>query len=361
MKLFKSCIYIIIPIHVFAQGHGLCNNSGGYRQIFHYAEKYPELIEDSPDLLNKLRRDEELNATDLESFKNVYQVMCIENAQQLDLLTNTSLIDASQLSSPALQTRNNALAFDISIGLGQPMDTSVALTRTPLDQQTNLRTFSLQHEYPADYKTFIDLLRQNAPNLRFNGNTLPNHVLTFFRENLFSETSIPELQTLLSNSFSHEELIHIAKPKTLSMTFSILSDLHIGDSAIINYNATFVTLDDTRLFNRYSLYMQKISEDKFVLFNPLSSRLNSFGEATSIITQSEGAQAFAKTLFQDQEHLFDYIQELIKTAVDKQNPFLFDLSNQIMSQEYGAQSLLYLSDILLSDFNIITHSPPPAL
>jgi hypothetical protein len=316
-----------------------------------------EALENHPDILHKIETDQLLDTDEYVFFGVKYVENCLEKATTITQQTIPEALAENTLSHPTLLTRNNALAMDMIMSEGLTPEHAIALSRTTADADTDIISLTQQHTYNTDLRTIKDLIERNAPNLRFNDQEISPHIRAVLSDSTLENASLTEIETAFNESLSPAELENIPKPKTLTQTAHLLQNIHIGDTAIVNYNAEFIleTSGSTVPPFRCSLFIQRFSPDFYTIYDPLIARAALTTDPVSFIENSNLATELHNIILKNQQSTFERFANQLRTTREE----AFSLSVTDMQNTYYIATYDYPKDILFTDFNIITHSPPP--
>lgn len=363
--LFLLLVYLIAVNNAHAQGHGLCNNSAGFRIVKHYVDNKDTLV--SQYLSARLASGEELSSNEKALFLQVYSRMMDESARSILEASEPQLLSRNGLSQGVLYSRNNALTMDYVISFGVEPDFAYQELLAQQDAALNPIALAENGIYAADLRTGGELVRSGARALRWNGAELPPAVRDYFAadavggQNL-DRLSIVELRENMQELLPAGDLNLLEETQTLEDAFAHLNEIEIGDSALISFNTQF-RLQDQSLTSprRFTVFLQKVTEERIFIYDPMAGQLSSQDlDSILTITTSGEPGTLRNRLSQFHFTLFSAHANQLNQAIRSGSEEEQYLARLLMRDIYGIDATDPPAQIIFEDFTTITHKPPPA-
>lgn len=347
-----------------AQGHGLCNNSGGFRLAKHFIENDPLIQDEAPNLAQKLTSGEELTPLEWNYFKLAYEQMAIDSFNEID--KNFTAINGALKKTERL----NLVCTDLTEALDAVLTGSVNPTEAA-EQAFNSTEYLVRGAEQATFvrstdKTFDNLLINNVINnyadCRVNGELLTEYTQTVLREKSAQITSLDgdQLVKFIVDNIPPADRLKMNTELSSSAAYKSFSTLNVGDGGVIAVDHPtfhFEGTTQTETFVGHVLYFQRISPTDLFLFDTLKIQ----GTFIKIDTELE---KFSSFLTMDTETLYrEMVAELEKIkALPEDTPNrLLKIKKQIEAIQntfpFYKEDLPPLKNVTANKFFTVSHGP----
>ena len=268
MRCIKSLVMIItvfFSLEGWAQGHGLCSNSAGFRKALYILEQ----DEDLSYIAEKIRTNSELDADEMDFFHVAYDTGVSEAAAKIK-------------SATRLRFANNSGCLDYSLAMRYMLEDDLtaeqAVKRAISSRPLEVRTEPVGERFA--YEVPISMILDGKENVRLNGVLLSGKTRRIIRElgrEYFAlkedEAIYYELKKLLDPEQS--ALLGQEITKGTYTTYSTFKDMEVGEVRTLTYIYRPLLKEYGALDNRgHAVLVQRISPEKLILYNPSKSTVD---------------------------------------------------------------------------------------
>ena len=266
MRFTIKSLFLIITVCAFlegwAEGHGLCSSSAGFRKALHILEQ----DEDLSYIAEKIRAHEALDADEIDFFYGAYKIGIEKDAV---LLTKEFSEFGIQLS-----TVDKVLAMRYILEEG--VSPSEAVDRAVYSRAARYASTSRP---PADVAIASILEGKNA--VYIGGKRMSDSTLLIIRaygKQYFARTGSIAIRGELIRYLAPDqyEALFNSPTESLQSIYNKFNQFNVGDVEIVFYRYKPVLLQDEFETAGQSVLVQRISNDKMLLFNPIESTVHIF-------------------------------------------------------------------------------------
>jgi hypothetical protein len=362
MKRWLPIVISLLTPALFA-GHGLCNNSGGFRLTKHFIENDPLVQSEVPNLAAKLESGEDLTPNELDYFELAYDQVASDTLKKIDQTfndINQHLAKSDQLNI-VCSDRAEALDYALTGTLKPDVAAEEAFNSIDLDLR-------IERQQASDLrldKNFYDILKHHiyadTPHLLLFGKPLPEEVVTLIRDNpQLDRMSQIQFTQFFEAHLSPENIKIFSQDFSADAVYSSLENLEVGDGGILGFKTHIHIADHAgQLGTGHSLYLQRTSPTRLFIFDSIKGR-------GTFIDIKNDLNAFTEACVKDTKKLYLEIYKKLKAAEElpEDNPLRKQKIALLKSQ--SEQIFHFIADkplekIDIYDISSITHGTHPPL
>ena len=264
----KKVLILIIAffsLEGWAQEHGLCSSSAGFRKALHILEQ----DEDLSYIAEKIRANSELDADEMDFFHAAYDTGVSEAAAEIKSAMRLQLTKRAGCVDHAF-----AMRFMLEDDLTAEQAVKRAISSRPLEARTK-STARKMYDLP------VSMILDGKENVRINGVLLSGKTRRIIRElgkEYFATTKRSTIFNELKNQLDLDQynlLIKKEVTKGTYTTYSTFKDMEVGEFRTLFYDYRPLLEKYGGLNNTgHAVLVQRISPEQLILYNPYKSQVD---------------------------------------------------------------------------------------
>ena len=365
--LFYALVLLISANNAWAQGHGVCNNSAGFRML------KQTLMEDSKlqELARKLEQEEsKLSTSDQVHLKIKYNDLLKNEAKRLFETKAKDLKLLSMGKGSQAYSQQQALAMDFRMSRGFPADVCEDVSVKWQDISIDWSAERQVDPRGLEMRSLSEMVQAEYPDIRVNGEAIPNAAEEVMGASHFDQQSIEEMMHFLSENLAEEQLATLQHTTSAEQAAGVLSEMKSGDSALMSYDVRYRLQNDTlSSTRRYTDFVFATNDNELLVYQPMSLKYTRYPSISTFDSYviDKTLEPFLKIDLL--EICTDYINDIGNTF-NRGSVNETQIRINLLENEFGVETdgswvvgleMDPLVDAELSNFTVISHQPLPPL